>query len=62
MIAISIDARPGVYRVDVAVLNAREGRALASSRIPAYMLVSLIAEQALEDVDRIGEICGERGI
>jgi len=60
-IAASLDARQGVYWVDVVVLDSREGRALASSRISVIVLGSLV-EQVLEDLDELRRIYREKGI
>jgi len=61
-IAASLDARPGIYGVDVAVSDVREGRTLASSRIPVIVQGSPIMEQVLKDVDRLRRIYMEKGI
>jgi len=61
-IAASPNARPGVYWVDVAVLDAWEKRALASSRIPVTVSSSPVVEQVLKDVDRLRRIYSEMGI
>jgi len=61
-IAASLDAKPGIYGVDVAVLDARERRALASTRIPVIVSGSQTVEQVLKDVDRLRRIYREKGI
>jgi len=61
-IAVSLNAKPGIYGVDIAVLDASERKALASSRIPVIVPGSPIVEQVLKDVDRLRRIYREKGI
>jgi len=61
-IAARPNARPGVYGVDVAVLDAMERRALASSRIPVIVLGSPIVEKVLKDLDELRKVYREKGI
>ena len=62
VITVAPNARPGVYGVDIAVLDAEEKRALASSRIPVIVLNSPVVEKILEGVDRLRRIYRENGI
>jgi len=61
-IAVRSNARPGIYGVDVSVLDARERRALASSRIPVIVLGSPIVENVLKDLDELRKVYKEKGI
>ena len=61
-IAASPSTRPGIYGVDIAVLDAREGRALASSRLPVIVVGSPILAEKLGDVDRFRRVYREKGI
>ena len=61
-IAASISARPGIYGVDIVVLDAGNGRVLASSRLPVIVVDSPVLMEKLGDVDRFRRIYREKGI
>ena len=61
-IAASISARPGIYGVDIAVLDAGNERVLASSRLPVIVVDSPVLMEKLGDVDRFRRIYREKGI
>jgi len=62
IISISPSARPGIYSVDIAVLDAKEGRVLASSRLPVIVVDSPISVGVLETVDKLRKIYKEKGV
>ncbi|RLG79761.1 MAG: hypothetical protein DRO13_05300 [Thermoprotei archaeon] len=62
VIAASPSARPGIYSIDVAATDPRQGRILASARIPVFVMDSSMLARAVEDVDRLRKLYREKGI
>ncbi|RLG77703.1 MAG: hypothetical protein DRO12_01475 [Thermoprotei archaeon] len=61
-IAASPSARPGIYGVDIAVLDAGNGRVLASSRLLVIVVGSSALAEKLGNADRFRRVYREKGI
>jgi len=62
VVAASATARPGVYGVDVTIIDTRQGKAIASARIPVYVVDSPALASIISDVDRFRKLYEEKGI
>lgn len=61
-ITVSSSAKPGIYGIDVAVMDPRQGRTLASVRVPVYVLGSPTMTRVVEDIGKLRRLYKRRGI
>ena len=62
VIAVSATAKPGVYSIDVTIIDARQGKAIASVKIPVYVLSSQALTGIVSDIEKLRELYKEKGI
>ena len=62
VIAVSATAKPGVYSVDVTITDTRQGKAIASVKIPVYVLGSQALTGIVSDIEKLRELYKEKGI
>ena len=61
-ITVSSSAKPGIYGIDVVVMDPRQGRTLASVRVPVYVLGSPTMTRVVEDIGKLRRLYKKRGI
>jgi len=62
VIAVSATAKPGVYSIDVTIIDTRQGKAIASVKIPVYVLSSQALTGIVSDIEKLRELYKEKGI
>jgi len=62
VIAASTTAKPGVYSVDVTIIDTRQGKAIASVKIPVYVLGPQALTGIVSDIEKLRELYKEKGI
>jgi hypothetical protein len=56
VVAASTTARPGVYSVDVTITDTRQGKAIASVRIPVYVVDFPTLANIMSDINKLREL------
>ena len=62
VIAASTTAKPGVYGVDIVATDPRQRKALASVRIPVFVIDSQVLATISKSVDELRKIYKEKGV
>jgi len=62
VIAVSATAEPGVYGVEVTIIDAMQGKAIASVRIPVYVVDSPTLANIMSNINKLRELYEEKGI